>query len=293
MPDTHTPAPDPLTRPVTWTDTPTRTMVVAGERLAWRDLGPLQGTPVLLLTHLGATLDEWDPRIVDALARDHRVITVDLPGVGASTGTVPLDIATMAATARAVIEALNLDQVDVVGFSMGGFIAQQLALDAPHLVRRLVLTGTGPAGGKGIAHLTGGAYVYWDMLRAAIARTDAKEYLFFPRTAEGRAAARDYLARIHERTTDRDTSIAFAAFHRQIRAISRWGRQPAQDLSHITAPTLIANGDHDRMVPSNLSHDLHHRIPGSTLVIYPNSGHGGVFQYHRDFIPALLNHLNH
>ena len=232
------------------------------------------------------------PRVVEALAEGRRVIAVDLPGIGSSTGSVPRTIKGMAGAARAFISELGLTRIDLMGFSLGGFVAQQVTLDTPNLVRRLVLAGTGPAGGKGIDRPTGAAYVYLDMLRGALARTDAKEFLFFPRTPDGKAAARDYLARIHERVMDRDSPITLKAFRTQIAAIKAWGRQQPQDLSRITAPTLIANGDHDRMVPTPLSQDMHRRIPGSTLVIYPGAGHGGVFQYYREFISTLLDHLD-
>lgn len=275
----------------TWATAPTRRIEVGRESLAYRELGVRAGVPVLLLTHLAATLDEWDPRVVDALAREHHVIAVDLPGVGGSTGRVPHAVADMATAAIGFVEAMGLSTVDVVGFSLGGFVAQQLTLDRPDLVRRLVLTGTGPAGGEGIDRPTGAAYVYADMARAALARTDAKEFLFFERDRAGKAAAKDYLARIAERTMDRDEPITVRAFRTQLEAIKAWGRAEPQDLSVITAPTLIANGDHDRMVPSALSEDLHRKIPGSTLVIYPDSGHGGVFQHGEDFTRALLKHL--
>lgn len=268
----------PITR---WTSAPTRHLQVRGESFAYRDLGIDAGTPIVLLAHLGATLDEWDPRVVEALAEGRRVIAVDLPGIGSSTGNVPRTIKGMAGAARAFISELGLTRIDLMGFSLGGFVAQQVTLDAPELVRRLVLAGTGPAGGEGIDRPTGAAYVYLDMLRGVLARTDAKEFLFFPRTPDGKAAARDYLARIHERVMDRDSPITLKAFRTQIAAIKAWGRQQPQDLSRITAPTLIANGDHDRMVPTPLSEDMHRRIPGSTLVIYPGAGHGGVFQYYR------------
>ncbi|MFZ1912826.1 MAG: alpha/beta fold hydrolase [Propionicimonas sp.] len=278
-------------RSMTWVATPTRRLAVGGGSVAFRDLGPTGGTPVVLLTHLGATLDEWDPRVVDALARQHRVVALGaLPGAGASTGSA--SIKGMADTVRALVAALGMDRIDLFGFSLGGFVAQQVALDAPELVRRLVLTGTGPAGGKGIDRVTGAAYVNRDMLCARFARTDPKEFLFFPRTPAGKAAAKDYLGRIGERLMDRDAPIRMAAFRRQIRAIQAWGRQQPQDLSKITAPTLIANGDHDRMVPTPLSEDLNRRIPDSSLVIYPEAGHGGVFQYHHDFTASLLTHLD-
>ena len=192
-------------RATRWTSAPTRHLRVREESLAYRDLGVDGATPIVLLAHLGATLDEWDPRVVDALAAGRRVIAVDLPGVGSSTGSVPPTIKGMAGAARAFIAALGLSRIDLMGFSLGGFVAQQVALDAPDLVRRLVLAGTGPAGGEGINRRTGAAYVYVDMLRGALARTDAKEFLFFPRTPTGRAAARDYLARIHERVMDRES----------------------------------------------------------------------------------------
>lgn len=283
---------DHTARPTTWAAAPTLTLDADDERLVYRDLGPLTGTPVVLLTHLGATLDEWDPRVVDGLAIDRRVITVGLPGVGGSTGKVPADVAGMARYARAAVRALDLQQIDLFGFSLGGFVAQQIVLDDPGLVRRLVLTGTGPAGGEGIDRPTGATYIYWDMVRAATARTDSKAFLFFGRNRAGKAAAADYLARIHERVMDRDVPIRLTSFHRQIDAIRDWGRQAPQDLGSITAPTLIANGDHDRMVPTELSHDMHRRIPNSTLVIYPDAGHGGVFQYHEQFVPALRQHLD-
>ncbi|MFD3613612.1 alpha/beta fold hydrolase [Streptomyces atroolivaceus] len=279
-------------RPSTWATAPNRRIVVGSDTLVYRDLGPENGVPLVLLTHLGATLDEWDPRFVDALARDRRIVALDLPGVGGSTGRVPGTIAAMARAAEGFVAALGLTQVDLLGFSLGGFVAQQVALDAPGLVRRLVLAGTGPAGGAGIDRPTGGAYVYWDMARAAIARTDAKEFLFFPRTPAGKAAAKAYLARLRERVMDRDVPIKLSSFHRQITTIRGWGQAEPQDLSRISAPTLIANGDHDRMVPTELSHDMHARIPGSTLIIYPGAGHGGVFQHVDEFVDAVRAHLD-
>ena len=130
------------------------------------------------------------------------------------------------------------------------------------------------------------------MVRGAVARTDAKEFLFFPRTPRGKAAAREYLARLGERVMDRDSPISVPSFRRQIAVIRAWGSAPPQDLSRIVAPTLIGNGDHDRMVPTALSHDMHERIPDSTLVIYPDAGHGGVFQYGDQFSATMREHLD-
>lgn len=278
-------------RASTWVEAPTLQVAAGGETLAYRDLGASGGTPVVLLAHLAATLDEWDPRVIDRLAEHHRVVAVDLPGVGASTGRVASTVADMAAAAIGFIETMGFAEVDVLGFSLGGFIAQQIVLDRPDLVRRLVLAGTGPAGGDGINRATGPAYVYWDIIRGLLARTDAKKFLFFRRDTAGKTAAKAYLERLNERIMDRDQPITVRAFRAQLAAIQAWGRQAPQDLSAITAPTLIANGDHDRMVPSALSEDLHRRIAGSTLTIYPNSGHGGVFQHHQQFSNLVVEHL--
>jgi pimeloyl-ACP methyl ester carboxylesterase len=142
----------------------------------------------------------------------------------------------------------------------------------PALVRKLVLTGTGPKGGKGIDRVA--CTTYLDMLRAALTRSDPKEFLFFNRDAAGKPAARAFVSRLNERTVGRDAPIKVKAFQTQLKAIKKWGRSPSDDLSKITQPTLIANGDNDRMVPSVLSEALHRRIKGSELVIYPDSGHG-------------------
>src|SRR5215217_8996629 len=138
----------------TWTDTPTQTINVDGVAFAYRQLGPDTGVPVLFLTHLAAVLDNWDPRVVDGIAARHRVITFDNRGVGASSGTTPTSIQEMATDAVTFIGALGLEQVDLFGFSMGGMIAQVIAQQEPQLVRKLLLAGTGPAGGEGIDKVT-------------------------------------------------------------------------------------------------------------------------------------------
>lgn len=268
---------------------PTRTVDVGGTTYAYRELGPRGGVPVVFLVHLAATLDNWDPRIIDPVARGRHVIAFDQRGVGASTGRVARTIEEAAEHAHELIRALGHDRVDVVSFSMGAMIAQDLVLAHPHLVRRLVLTGTGPRGGADIDKVV--ATTYWDILRATVTRSDPKEFLFFSRDATGRRAAKDFLARLAERTTDRDRPITLSALRTQLKAIRDYGRSAPSDLSRITQPTLIANGDHDRMVPSVLSADLHRRINGSELIIYPDAGHGAVFQFHEQFAPALVDFL--
>src|SRR5690349_12867930 len=268
---------------------PARTVTAGGTTYAYRELGPKGGIPVIFLVHLAATLDNWDPRIIDPIAKNHHVIAFDNRGVGASTGQVPDTVEAMADDAYAFIKALGFSKIDIFSFSLGGMVAQALVVKYPELVRKLVLTGTGPKGGKDIDKVAG--TTYWDILRAAVARSDPKEFLFFNRNATGKPAARAFVNRLKERTVDRDAPISVKAFRTQLKAIKKWGRSAPDDLSTITQPTLIANGDNDRMVPSILSEDLHRRIKNSRLIIYPDSGHGGIFQYHESFAPVAVEFL--
>ncbi|MFC9840972.1 alpha/beta fold hydrolase [Rhodococcus sp. NPDC127530] len=287
--NTNNPTPENIT--TTYKDAPARTVTAGGVTYAYRELGPKGGIPVVFFVHLAATLDNWDPRIIDPIAKNHHVIAFDNRGVGASTGTVPDSIEAMADDAVKFINALGFDKVDIFSFSLGGMIAQDLVVKHPELVRKLILTGTGPAGGKNIDKVAG--TTYYDTLRATLTRSDPKEFLFFNRNATGKHAAKAFVKRLEERTTDRDAPIKVKAFQTQLKAIKKWGRATPVDLSPITQPTLIANGDNDRMVPSVLSDDLHHRIKSSELIIYPDSGHGGIFQNHDKFVPAVLEFLAH
>ena len=268
---------------------PAKTITTNGVRYAYRELGPTGGIPVVFFVHLAATLDNWDPRIIDPIAKHRHVITFDQRGVGASSGAVPQTLEAAADDAYDFIRALGHDTIDVFSFSMGGMIAQDLVVKHPDLVRRLVLTGTGPRGGKDMDKVV--ATTYWDILRATLTRSDPKEFLFFNRDAEGKRASKAFVTRLTERTVDRDQKIGTKAFQTQLKAIQRFGRSAPSDLSTITQPTLIANGDNDRMVPSVLSEDLHRRISGSELIIYPNSGHGGIFQYYQQFAPVAVEFL--
>jgi len=268
---------------------PARTVTASGVTFAYRELGPKGGVPVVFFVHLAATLDNWDPRIIDPIAQHRHVIAFDQRGVGASGGEVPDSIEAMADDAVAFIKALGYDKIDIFSFSMGGMIAQALVVKHPELVRKLILTGTGPKGGKDIDKVAG--VTYFDMVRAALTRSDPKEFLFFNRNAAGKPAAKAFVKRLQERTVDRDAPIKLKALQTQLKAIKKWGRGRPDDLSAITQPTLIANGDNDRMVPSVLSEDLHRRVKGSELTIYADSGHGGIFQYHDEFAPVAVKFL--
>jgi pimeloyl-ACP methyl ester carboxylesterase len=268
---------------------PARTMTVGEVTYAYRELGPHGGIPVVFFVHLAATLDNWDPRIVDPIAQNRHVITFDQRGVGASTGKVAATLEEAADHAYEFITALGFERIDIFSFSMGGMIAQDLIVKHPDLVRKLVLTGTGPRGGKDMDKVA--RTTYWDILRATLTRSDPKEFLFFNRDATGKRAAKAFVKRLEERTTDRDKPIKLTALQTQLEAIQKFGRSAPSDLSTFTQPTLIANGDNDRMVPSILSEDLHRRIKDSQLIIYPDSGHGGIFQFHERFAPVAAEFL--
>jgi pimeloyl-ACP methyl ester carboxylesterase len=270
-------------------DAPTRTIAADGVNFAYRELGPATGVPVIFLTHLAAVLDNWDPRVVDGIAAEHPVITFDNRGVGASAGSTPDTIQAMAKDAVTFIRALGLDQVDLLGFSMGGMIAQVIAQDEPQLVRKLILAGTGPAGGEGIDKVTRISNL--DTIRGLLTFTDPKQFLFFTRTPTGRRAGKQFLARLKERTQNRDKAISLRSYAAQLKAIHRWGLQQPSDLSVIHQPVLVINGESDRMVPSKNTVDLDRRLPDSQLVLYPDAGHGGVFQFHEDFVKRALEFL--
>jgi len=272
----------------TWKTAPTQTLNAGSVQFAYRQLGPSTGVPVVLLTHLAAVLDNWDPRVVDGIAAKHRVVAFDNRGVGASSGSTPT-IEEMARDAVSFIRALGFDQVDLFGFSMGGMIAQVIAQQEPRLVRKMILAGTGPAGGEGIEKVT--RITYLDIARGLLTRQDAKQFLFFTRTPNGRAAGKEFLARLEERTDDRDKAISVGSLRAQLKAIHRWGQQQPANLASIHQPVLVVNGESDKMVPTKNTIDLDQRLPNSQLVIYPDAGHGGVFQFHADFVKRALEFL--
>lgn len=259
-----------------------QSITVNGIPFAYRDTGPATGVPLVLFNHWGAVLDNFDPAIIDGLAQTRRVITTDYRGIGGSGGSAPLTVGEMADDAIQLIHALGLETVDVLGFSLGGFVAQDIALKAPNLVRRLILTGTGPAGGSDIDKV--GSVTWPLMFKGLLTLRDPKFYLFFTSTPNGRRSASQYLQRLKVRKKNRDKGPTPSAFLRQLKAITAWGKQPPQDLGRLRTPTLIVNGDNDIMVPSVHSSALAKRIPNAQLVIYEDAGHGGIFQHHVDFV---------
>jgi pimeloyl-ACP methyl ester carboxylesterase len=226
---------------------------------------------------------------VDLHRRQPSVITFDNRGVGASSGATPRTIEEMARDAVTFIRALGLDQVELFGLSMGGMIAQVIAQQQPQLVRKMIIAGTGPTGGEGIDRVA--RITYLDTARGLLTRQDPKQFLFFTRTPNGRAAGKEFLARLKERSNDRDKAISVRSFRAQLKAIHRRGQQKPGDLASIDQPVLVMNGDSDKMVPTKNTIDLHRRLPNSQLVIYPDAGHGGVFEFHEDFVKRALDFL--
>lgn len=268
---------------------PTQTVDVNGTSFVYRDFGQKSDVPVVLLHHLTAVIDDWDPRVVDGLAAEHQVVIFDNRGVGGSGGTTPATVEEMARDAVAFIRALKLTKVDLLGFSLGGFLAQVIAREEADLVRRIIIAGSSPAGGVGISSM--GAVLQDAVGRAGAAGKHPKHFLFFTQTQNGQAAANAFLARLGERKDDRVTPITNATIGAQLTAIHAWGQGDASGLEEIRHPVLVTNGDDDVMAPTVNSFDLARRLPNAQLSIFPDAGHGGIFQYHHVFVQQALTFL--
>jgi pimeloyl-ACP methyl ester carboxylesterase len=255
-----------------------------GVSYAYRRLGAAGGAPPLvMLQHFRGNLDNWDPALVDELARTREVILFDNAGVGGSTGTTPRTVTPMAQDALRFLEALALREIDLLGFSLGGFVAQELVLIRPRLVRRLVLAGTGPQGGEDMHGFAD------DVFEPAMRDEPVAEdllALFFERSAASVDKGWEFIGRIFARTGDRDEATTLQTRDAQLDAIHSWGIPDASMLDRlagITQPVLVANGDNDRMVPTINSVTLADRLPDARLRIYPDAGHGFLFQYPAEF----------
>ncbi len=246
---------------------------------AYRRFGKPSDVPLLMLQHFRGNMDNWDPAFVDALAAEREVILVDYAGVSSSTG---LPAHTVAETARQVIafaDAIGLTRTDLLGFSLGGFVAQDAALTRPALVRRLVLAGTGPKGAPG-TH--GWRHDITDHTHADNLGGEDLLYIFFAHTETSQAKGVEYLGRFLQRTEDRDPASSLAVRDAQYDAVLDWGipdHGALQRLTGIKAPTLIIQGDGDVMIPTRLSHLMAGLIPDARLRIYPEAAHGSLFQY--------------
>ena len=257
---------------------------------AYRDTGPEASgpgvsntVPLVLFQHFRGNLDSWDPALIDALATDRRVITFDNAGVGGSTGTTPDSVEQMARDAIAFIATMELGQVDLLGFSIGSFIAQQVALTRPGIVRRLVLASAAPQGAAGM-------HGWAPEVIGAIGtpETSPGEYLdvFFARSSSSRQAGQEAMRRMYARTEDRDAATTWATREAQYDAVCTWGipdHALLQRLSCLQMPVFAANGDSDPMILPHYSYLLAGLIPQAQVKIYPDSAHGFLFQHHAEF----------
>jgi pimeloyl-ACP methyl ester carboxylesterase len=257
---------------------PTKFVDAAGVRIAYRRFGARGVTSLLLLQHFRGNLDNWDPALTDALAAEHDVILVDYPGVGSSGGAFGPTIADTARRMIAFTDALDLTEIDLVGFSIGGFVAQEMALIRPALVRHLVLAATGPKGAPGMHG--------WRDDIAAAARGESKPenllYVMFAHTDASQAKGVEFLGRFMARQEERDAPTDDAARDAQYDAIVEWGipdHAALQRLTGIRNPTLVIQGDGDLMIPTKLSHLMAGLIPDAQIRIYPDAAHGFLFQY--------------
>lgn len=266
-------------------------ITVNGNQIAYREVGKGKSDlPLVMLVHLAATLDNWDPKLLDLISEKHHVIVLDLPGVGASEGKVADTIPGMAVQTIEIIRALGYDKINLLGLSMGGMIAQEIIRANSQLVHRLILAGTAPRGGMEVDKVTGKTFKF--MIKAAIKKVDPKRYIFYNHDEEGGREAEKVLNRMGERSkafTDKEMNVP--GFLTQLKAIKRWGKSEKDDLQYITQPTLIVNGDHDMQVPTVNSYHMNDKIKDSSVIIYPNAGHGSIFQYAEAFSQELINFL--
>ncbi|HEX3516716.1 MAG TPA: alpha/beta hydrolase [Trebonia sp.] len=251
-----------------------------GISYAYRRFGnAAAGVPVVFLQHFRGNIDNWDPALVDAVAADREVILFDNVGVGATSGTTPGTVEEMARDAVVFLDALGLSEVDLFGFSLGGFVAQEIALTRPGLVRRLILAGTGPKGAPGMQEWSP------DVVKSVVADDISPEgyvYVFYAHTDSSRGAGQASLGRIYQRQEGRDEGPSLESKNAQYRAVLAWGVQDWASvgrLRDISQPTLILQGDDDIMIPTAASHTLAGLIPNAKLTIYPDASHGSIFQY--------------
>jgi pimeloyl-ACP methyl ester carboxylesterase len=272
---------------------PTQFIEANGIRFAYRRFGRPGGVPLVFNQHFTGTMDHWDPAVTDGFAGDREVILFNNAGVSSSSGKVPTSIEKMGANAVAFIKALGLTKVDVLGFSIGGFVAQEIALQAPDLVRRLVLVGTGPRGGEGMATLTPEAQEIFG------ATYDEPDHLWlrvhFTTSGKSQAAGREFLKRFRQRAKNRDPEVNDKVAPAQLEAISEWGAprdKPFEYLKSIRQPALVVNGGKDVIVYSVNSFILQQHLPDAELVLYPDANHGSQYQYPKRFVQQVSAFLS-
>jgi pimeloyl-ACP methyl ester carboxylesterase len=264
---------------------PTQFVEANGIRFAYRRFGKSGGVPLVFNQHFTGTMDHWDPAVTDGLAATREVILFNNAGVSSSSGEVPTSCEQMGTSAVFFIRALGLPKVDVLGLSIGGFVAQEITLQAPDLVRRLVLVGTGPRSGEGMATLTPEAQEIFG------ASYDEPDHLWlrvhFTPSEKSQAAGREFLKRFRLRAQNRDREVNEKVAPAQIEAITKWGapqERPFEYLKSIRQPTLVVNGDNDVIIYSVNSSILQRHLPNAQLILYPDANHGSQYQYPDRFV---------
>lgn len=260
-----------------------------GIKYSYRALGPKTGTPLVFLQHFTGTMDSWDPALINGFAKSRPVIVFNNKGVGATNGVVADSIAQMKSDAYAFIQALGYQQVDLLGFSMGGFIAQELAAQHPELVRKVILAGTThQGGGNDLMKVLGEAF-------SRANAPDPRDYLFFSQSAEGKKAGQAFLSRVYARTVGRDAESGKEIADAHGKALIVWTSTldpEHKTLKAITQPVLIATGSNDTMLNTEGSITMYKLIKNAQLVLYPDSNHGSIFQYHDSFVNSANYFLN-
>jgi pimeloyl-ACP methyl ester carboxylesterase len=272
---------------------PTQFLQVNNETYAYRRFGNGSGVPLLFLQHFTGTLDNWDPAVTDPLAIGREVILFENAGVGRSTGDVPQTVAGMAKHALAFLDGLGVETCDVLGFSLGGMVAQQMALERPSIFRRIILVGTAPRGGDDIMHLEKPSLAK-HLNDPKLQGYEVLQKIFFAPTASSQAAGEAFIKRLAQRKEDREPASGPGVAMAQMAAFREWEQVTGErfaDLRNIHQPTLVVNGIHDEMIAVSNSYLLAENLPNATLLVYPDSGHGSLFQFHESFTREAASFL--
>lgn len=271
-----------------YADAPTQFVEIKGSPYAYRSLGTQTDVPLVCLQHFTGTLDNWDPIVINGLAKQRQVIAIDNTGVGNSGGTTPDNVQDMTRDAINIITTLGINRCDLLGFSLGGFIAQTMAVVKPTLLRKIILVGTAPQGAKAL-------YSFPQLVEKAfhLAPIERFLFLFATESEKSRAKLSAALYRLLERTQDRDKEVTVPTIQAQIKTLTRWGTDsPTIRLSKINQPVLIIQGSDDKMMGSDSSLELFKQIPNSVLTYYPDSAHGSYYQYPDMFVEHANSFLN-
>jgi pimeloyl-ACP methyl ester carboxylesterase len=267
----------------------TKYLITNGVSYAYRELGNNAGTPVLMISPLGSNMDDWDPTITNGLSQKYKVILFDLPGEGASSGITPDNIPAMATSVTNFVHAMGLKKVNLLGFSLGSFISQQIALTEPEIINKIILTGTGPKGAVGLSNLTA--------LLAAGANLTAEENFLrfgFTQSTTSLAAGKAAWLRIQQRVQDRDSAVSQASATAQVVAVLGWAQpyaNAAEELKTIKQPVLIVQGKEDVPVPVGNAEFMAENIPNAKLIVYPDAAHAALFQNPTEFVQSVITFI--